>query len=136
MKTSTPPSTPPRPLTERLGLATLLMVGSVLLSRVVGFVREMIIAAQQGATGNTDAYFAAFTLPDVLNYILAGGTLSITFIPLFSDYLSRDDEPGGWRLFSTIATITGGLVLIAVVCGELFTEQLVPMLTPGSYRQH
>ena len=127
----TPDPPPARSLTQRLGLATLLMVGSVFLSRLIGFAREMFIAAHQGATGGTDAYYAAFTLPDMLNYFLAGGTLSITFIPLFNGFLARDDEPGGWRLFSTISTAVGGLVLVAVVGGELFAEQLVPLLTPG-----
>lgn len=116
---------------RRMGLATALMVASVLLSRIIGFVREVIIAAQEGATGNTDAYFAAFTLPDMLNYFLAGGTLSITFIPLFSSYLAEGDEEGGWRLFSTVATGVGGLVLAAVIVGELFTPELVALLVPG-----
>ena len=107
------------------------MVASVLLSRVVGFVREAVIAAQQGATGNTDAYFAAFTLPDLLNYFLAGGTLSITFIPLFSKYLAQGDEEGGWRLFSTVANAVGGLVLVAVVVGEIVAPWAVPALNPG-----
>ena len=126
---TTPP--PQASLSRRLGLATLLMVSSVMLSRVVGFVREAVIAAQQGATGNTDAYFAAFTLPDMLNYFLAGGTLSITFIPLFSRFIADGDEEGGWKLFSTIATGVGALVFVAVLVAEVFAPELVPLLTPG-----
>lgn len=118
-------------LGRRMGFATLLLVASVFLSRVVGFVREVVIAAQQGATGATDAYYAAFTLPDVLNYFLAGGTLTITFIPLFSAALARGDEEGGWRLFSTVATGTALLIIPAVIVGELIAPWAVPWLLPG-----
>ena len=52
--------------------ATLLMMGTVMLSRVIGYVREAYIAYAFGAGAQTDAYVAAFTLPDWLNYILAG----------------------------------------------------------------
>jgi putative peptidoglycan lipid II flippase len=120
-----------RGILRRMGVATALMMASVLLSRVVGFLREIIIAGQQGATGQTDAYFAAFTLPDLLNYFLAGGTLSITFIPLFSAHLARGDEEGGWRLFSTVATGVGALVLAAVLAGQWLAPALVPLLNPG-----
>lgn len=120
-----------RSLTQRLGFATFLMVLSIFLSRVVGFVREVVIAAQYGATGDTDAYFAAFTLPDLLNYFLAGGTLSVTFIPLFSGYLARGEEKQGWSLYSTVTTAIGMLVLAAVIVGEIFADSLVPLLVPG-----
>ena len=129
MTKETSPGKPP--LLKRLGVATLIMVASVFLSRVVGFIREVVIAGQQGANGETDAYFTAFTLPDIFNYFLAGGTLTITFIPLFSEYLARGDEEGGWDLFSTIATGTGALMVVAVAVGEAFAPQLVPLIAPG-----
>ena len=54
--------------------ATLLLVTAILLSRVVGFLREMYIAWAFGANSITDAYNAGFTIPDWLNYLVAGGT--------------------------------------------------------------
>lgn len=116
---------------RRMGFATALMIASVFLSRFVGFAREMIIASQEGATGSTDAYYAAFTLPDLLNYFLAGGTLSITFIPLFSSYLARDKEQEGWTLFSTISSAVGLLTLFAVVLGEVGAPHFVPWFFDG-----
>ena len=53
--------------------ATVLLMGAVMLSRVIGYVREAYIAYAFGAGAQTDAYVAAFTLPDWLNYIVAGG---------------------------------------------------------------
>src|SRR3954454_8831766 len=72
--------------------ATLLLMGAVMLSRVIGYVREAYIAWAFGAGTQTDAYVAAFTLPDWLNYILAGGTASITFISIYTRYLSQDKQ--------------------------------------------
>ncbi len=116
---------------RRLGLAAVLLAVSTLLSRLLGFGREVIISTQHGATGQTDAYYAAFTLPELMNYFLAGGTLSITFIPLFSSYLARGDEEGGWRLFSTVATTMGAALLAATVIAEIGAPWFVPMLLRG-----
>jgi len=73
---------------RQMGRAAALMMGSVLLSRILGYARDAVIAWQHGATTETDAYFVAFTIPDFLNYLLAGGSLSITFIR---------SSPGTWR---------------------------------------
>lgn len=114
-----------------MGIAAVILSISVLLSRILGFMREAVIAYQHGATAETDAYYAAFTLPDLMSYFLAGGTLSITFIPLFTAYMARDDEEGGWRLFSTVATTMGVALVIATVVFELLAPSLVPILFPG-----
>src|SRR5512146_3037553 len=70
--------------------ATVLLMGAVMVSRVIGYVREAYIAWAFGAGPQTDAYVAAFTLPDWLNYLVAGGTASITFIAIFTRYLAED----------------------------------------------
>ncbi len=116
---------------QRMGIAALILSVSILLSRILGFLREAVIAYLHGASEATDAYYAAFTLPDLMSYFLAGGTLSITFIPLFSSYVTRGDEEGGWRLFSNIATTMGGLLVLAVIVFELLTPYLIPVLFPG-----
>ena len=59
--------------------ATVLLISAVMLSRLIGYARDAYIAWKYGAGGATDAYVAAFTLPDFLNYIVAGGAASITF---------------------------------------------------------
>ena len=116
---------------RKMGLAALMLSAGILLSRLLGYLREAIIAYQQGAGMETDAYNAAFLLPDLMNYFLAGGTLSITFIPLFSSFVAKDREADGWRLFSTIATVMGGILLAGIVLAEVFAPTLVPLLFPG-----
>src|SRR5271163_4516712 len=80
--------------------ATLLMMSAVMLSRVIGYVREAYIAYAFGAGGRTDAYVAAFTLPDWLNYVVAGGTASITFISIYTRFLAEKREPEAHKTFS------------------------------------
>jgi len=91
-----------RSLRGKMGIAALIVSGGILISRLLGVVREAIFAAALGADQVTDQYVAAFRIPDYANYLLAGGFLTITFIPIFSKYLADDDEEGGWRGFSSI----------------------------------
>ena len=67
-----------------LSIATLIMMGSVMLSRIIGLFREMVFAKYSGTSFEMDAYVTAFMIPDMLNHFLAGGFLSITFICLLS----------------------------------------------------
>jgi peptidoglycan biosynthesis protein MviN/MurJ (putative lipid II flippase) len=67
-----------------IGIASIIWGSSIFLSRIMGLVREQIIGRTLGVTRQADLYFASFTLPDFLNYLLAAGALSIVFIPIFS----------------------------------------------------
>lgn len=104
---------------------------SVLASRILGFAREWTVAYRLGSNAETDAYYAAFTLPDFLNYLIAGGALSITFIPIFSKYLAEKREEEGWKVFSTIITVLGLILVTLVLFGELFAPQIVEIISPG-----
>ncbi|MBQ1266217.1 MAG: murein biosynthesis integral membrane protein MurJ [Proteobacteria bacterium] len=116
---------------KRVGLAALILSLGILCSRLLGFVREAVIAYQAGAGAATDAYNAAFTLPDLMNYFLAGGTMSITFIPLFAAYMAQDKPERANRLFSLIATTMGSILTLAIVICMIFTKPLAHLLFPG-----
>ena len=75
---------------SRLGAAALLLAASVMLSRVIGYFREVTLAHQVGVGSQTDAFYTAFLIPDLLNYLLAGGALAIAFIPLYNRVRRRD----------------------------------------------
>jgi putative peptidoglycan lipid II flippase len=111
--------------TRKLGFAAALLVVTVLLSRVLGFVRDAVIAALFGATGKTDAFYAAFTIPDWLNYLVAGSALSITFIPIYTRHLSRGDEAEGDRVFSIISTTMALIVIAGIIVLEICAPTLV-----------
>jgi putative peptidoglycan lipid II flippase len=113
---------------RRLGAAALLMTAAVFASRVIGYLREAYVAARFGATGITDAFYAAFTIPDWLNHLVAGGTLSITFLPLYSRYLADGDEAGANRALSAVMTVMLVVVGAGVVAGEIFAEPLLALV--------
>jgi putative peptidoglycan lipid II flippase len=117
---------------QRIFLRSVAVVGvSVFLSRVLGFFREWAIAHQVGATGVTDAYYAAFTIPDILNYLLAGGALSITFIPVFLEYFATDQKEEAWAVFSTVLTVMTSALIVLVIVAEIYAPTLTGWIAPG-----
>lgn len=118
-------------MTRRLGLAAAIWGASILLTKVVAVLREAVIGRVLGGGADADLYFLAFTLPDFLNYLLAGGALSIVFIPIFSGYLARGDEAGAWRSLSRIGNVvllTSSLLCLGI---GLLMPALVPWIGPG-----
>ena len=110
--------------------ATVLLMGAVMLSRVIGYVREAYIAWAFGAGPQTDAYVAAFTLPDWLNYLVAGGTASITFISIFTRYLAEEREEEAQKAFNVVVTVMSTVLLVGVGIAEIFTPQVIGLMFP------
>jgi putative peptidoglycan lipid II flippase len=104
--------------------ATVLLMTAVMLSRVIGYVREAYIAYAFGAGPQTDAYVAGFTIPDWLNYIVAGGTASITFISIYTRFLAEGKEKDAQKTFSVIITVMTVVLAIGIVLAEIFTPQM------------
>lgn len=105
--------------------ATLLLITAVMLSRVIGYVRDAYIAWQYGAGGSTDAYVTAFTLPDFLNYIVAGGSASITFIAIYTKFLAEKRDADAQRTFSIIITVMTAVMIVGTIIAEIFTPQFL-----------
>src|SRR5438046_10392945 len=103
--------------------ATVLLMGAVMLSRVVGYLREAYIAWAFGAGPQTDAYVAAFTLPDWLNYLVAGGTASITFIAIFTRYLAEEREDEAQKAFNVVVTVMSAVLIAGVALAGIFAPQ-------------
>ena len=118
-------------LYRKVGIASLIMMSSVFLSRIIGLFRESVIAYVGGAGGQVDAYQLAFLIPEILNHVAATGFLSITFIPIFSGYLARNMEEEGWRVFSVIFTVFGFFLLLLILAGCFWTDTLVDFIAPG-----
>src|SRR3989441_8760925 len=104
--------------------ATLLLMTAVLLSRVIGYIREAYIAWAFGAGPQTDAYVAGFTIPDWLNYLVAGGTASITFVSIYTRFLAENREEDAQKTFSVIITVMTAGLGIDIVLAEIFTPQI------------
>jgi putative peptidoglycan lipid II flippase len=111
--------------------ATVLLMSTITLSRVIGYIREAYIAYAFGAGQQTDAYVAAFTLPDWLNYIVAGGTASITFIAIYTRFLAEKRERDAEKTFSIIITVMTTVLVIGTLIAEIFTPQFAGWMFHG-----
>lgn len=120
-----------RSLSKKVGIASLIMMASVFLSRVIGLFREMVIAYVGGAGAGVDAYQAAFVVPEILNHIVASGFMSVTFIPIFSRYLTLDREDEGWKVFSNILNCFGCFLVVLILISMVFAPQLIALIAPG-----
>src|SRR5271167_4777423 len=111
--------------------ATVLLMGTVMLSRVIGYIREAYIAYAFGAGPQTDAYVAAFTLPDWLNYIVAGGAASITFISIYTRFLAEKRDADAQKTFSVVITVMTAVMIVGTIITEIFTPQFVRWMFHG-----
>ncbi|MFZ0802885.1 MAG: murein biosynthesis integral membrane protein MurJ [Terriglobales bacterium] len=111
--------------------ATLLLMSAIMASRVIGYVREAYIAWAFGAGPQTDAYVAGFTIPDWLNYIVAGGTASITFVSIYTRFLAQNKEEEAQKTFSIIITVMTVVLGIGTALAEIFTPQIERHLFSG-----
>ena len=104
------------------GSATILLMASSLLSGLLALVRIRYVNGLFGAGPAQDAYRAAFTLPDLLNYFLIGGAASISLITILNRYRETGDDAGGDRALSVILTT----MLVVLGSGVVVMELLAP----------
>lgn len=114
-------------VTRAAGLLMLAMI----ISRILGYIRDVVIYAQFGQNRVTDAYQAAFSIPDFLYLILVGGAMSSAFIPVFSGYIARDENEEAWEVANSVLTVIIALMLVGIILGTIFTRELVYLLVPG-----
>jgi putative peptidoglycan lipid II flippase len=107
-------------------------IGSATLaSRVLGFVRDMIMALAFGAGPATDAFFVAFRIPNVLRRLLAEGALATAAIPVFSEYLVNRPRVEFVRMVRAVLTMTLVTLGIVTVIGVVASPVLVRVIAPG-----
>lgn len=103
-----------------------LVAALALLSRVLGLVREIVVRQYLGVTTlEATAFDIAGRFPEAIFLIVAGGAIGSAFIPTFTAYFSRDDEPGGWRLFSAIINLVTIITTLTSVLVMIFAAPFV-----------
>ncbi|MCE2526015.1 MAG: murein biosynthesis integral membrane protein MurJ [Actinomycetia bacterium] len=113
-----------------MGAAALVVSSGVLLSRVLGLARETMLAALIGVNAVGDVYRAAFLVPDLLNYLLAGGYLTITFVPILAARLESDDVAGGNQAFVAVFRVVTGLTIVLTAVLMVETTPLLELIYP------
>lgn len=118
-------------MNKTVKIAALIYAVSIFLSRIVGLLRELVIGRILGDQPEADVYWVAFILPDFLNYLLAGGALSLVLIPLLQSANQRGGHEEYWRCFWRIATPLSVLIIGATLALWVFTPQITPLISPG-----
>ncbi len=107
------------------------MMASLLVSRLLGLLRDTVMAAKFGIQFDTDSYRLAVTIPDTIFFLIAGGGLSSAFIPVFSEYLHKDDEDGAWRVFSVVTTLSALMVSALIIVAWIFAPNIAMFMAAG-----
>ncbi|MEW5911713.1 MAG: murein biosynthesis integral membrane protein MurJ [Thermodesulfobacteriota bacterium] len=104
---------------------------STLASRVAGFVRDLVIAYFFGAGPAADAFFVAFRIPNLLRRLFAEGTLTIAFIPVFTEVLKKRGREEAYLLARSTASLLALALLVVCAAGVYFAPQVVRVIAPG-----
>lgn len=108
------------------------MVASIFLSRILAVVRDQVMVWSFGRNEFTDAYRWAFSIPDLMFFLIAGGALSSAFIPVFSEYLHTDRKEEAWKIFSSVTTLMSLIVLTFIVAAWIWAMPLSYLVAPGA----
>lgn len=110
--------------------AAMVIATSVLLSRVLGVVRDALIAGLIGVNPEADLYFDAFLIPDILNYFLAGAYLTITLVPILSRHLEASDNDSASRAFTSVFRFMAVAIVALTLVMWFFADSLAEVLFP------
>ena len=104
--------------------------GLTAVSRVLGFIRDMVIAAAFGTGIGAEAFVVSFKIPNLLRDLVGEGAANAAFVPVLTE--CRENQPlHFWALVSTLAVTLGSVLLALTVLGIVFTPQIVGFLAPG-----
>lgn len=110
--------------------AAALLVATALIGQLLGFMRIQVINGNFNSPGNisTDAYFAAFKIPDFFFYTIAAGALGVAFMPFLADRLEKGDRRGVWQLTSGLLNLLGILMFLVGVVLMVFADPLIRLV--------
>ena len=112
-------------------LAALIMAAAGVVSRLLGFVRDRILASMFGAGDVLDVYYAAFRLPDIVFDLLILGALSAAFIPVFTGLMARDKAHEAWRLAGGVFVLLTSALMVLIMGLFVAAPLIIPLLVPG-----
>src|SRR5581483_2152929 len=113
-----------------LGNAAALLIAASLFGQLLGFMRTQVINGNFNSPGHitTDAYFAAFKIPDFFFYTIAAGALGVAFIPFLAERLEKGDKKAMWELTSSLMNLLGIIMATVGIILLIFTEPLLRLV--------
>lgn len=125
---------------QRISLtnAAALLIGASLVGQLLGFMRTQVINGNFNTPGHitTDAYFAAFKIPDFFFYTIAAGALGVAFMPFLADKLEHGDRQAIWRLTSSLINLLGLIMLAVAIVLLLFPSPLLRLVVGENLGPH
>lgn len=116
-----------------LGGAAALLIIAALSGQILGFLRVKLVNANfsQFGPGSTDAFFAAFKIPDFFFYTIAAGALGVAFIPILADHLEKNDKKGAWDIASSLLNSLAIVMLLVGIIIFFFARPLLHIVAPN-----
>jgi len=111
--------------------STLTVGAATLLSRIMGFVRDVVLAKMFGASGETDAFFLAFRIPNFMRRLFAEGSFSSAFVPVLSEYKATGDRRALRDLVDHVTVTLAGILLVLTAIGILAAPLILYVFAPG-----
>lgn len=105
--------------------------GATLVSRILGFARDILIAQLFGSGLAADAFFVALRIPNLFRRFLGEGTLVASFIPVFTGYREGGEEAEAWSMANSAVWIVSGILTACVVAGIVGAWWVVAVIAPG-----
>ena len=125
------PKTPPAKNDMSTGRSAVYVGAGILISRIVGLIRQRIFAHYFGSSGEADAFSAAFRIPNFLQNVFGEGALSASFIPVYAKLLAQEDEEQARRVVNAVFGILALVTSIIVLLGVLGTPYIVTAIAAG-----
>ena len=116
---------------ESTGKSAFLVGAGILISRIVGLIRQRVFAHYFGLSAAGDAFSAAFRIPNFLQNIFGEGALSASFIPVYAKLLAQDDEEEAGHVANAVLGILALVTSLIVITGVLATPYLIDAIAPG-----
>ena len=104
---------------------------ATLLSRILGYIRDAAIAWFFGAGLSTDAFIAAFRIPNLFRRLFGEGSLSNVFVPVFTDYITREGQSEAFNLARSALWLLSAVLVVISLFGILLSPLIVHIIAPG-----
>ncbi len=120
----------------KLFRSTAIVSAMTMISRILGFARDVVIANMFGAGTGADAFFVAFKIPNFMRRLFAEGAFSQAFVPILSEYKDQQSESDVRRLIGRVQGTLGLVLLLVTILGVVFAPVVITIFAPGFIDQH
>jgi putative peptidoglycan lipid II flippase len=111
--------------------STAIVGSATILSRILGFVRDVVLAKMFGASGETDAFFLAFRIPNFMRRLFAEGSFSLAFVPVLSEYKASGDRQALRDLIDHVTGTLASILLVLTSIGIIAAPLVLSIFAPG-----